>query len=352
MAKVDVAGVRTRLFPARNLVPRTGKPCRWLSPIQPGSRYGFLVVIEELSDLRYRGERVVLCQCDCGEKVLVLWRHLHEGHEGPGQVTDCGHLERDRRQRVARERLEAQEQREQAAQAKIEQAKENGLVVVYCRRCNDPLGVSPTERRPPMYCDDCRIAILDSAAQERLRTSIEQVPKADQAKILKLYNIGENLWDVRKRFQITSGVLHAIVDTLGGDRIKRPKESCYDMTRAEIETLWREQGGRCAICALRLKRNVGTSHPHIAHLDHDHKTGRARAFLCGECNTGLGRFGDDPDRLEAAAAYLRFHRTHLEKRGRGHIFGRSRWDVELPAPEKVTKTAKTDHEPLQTKAVA
>jgi transcription elongation factor Elf1 len=40
-------------------------------------------------------------------------------------------------------------------------------------------------------------------------------------------------------------------------------------------------------------------------IDHDHTNGRARAWICDSCNTGLGRFKDDIRLLEKAIEYLR-----------------------------------------------
>ena len=43
-------------------------------------------------------------------------------------------------------------------------------------------------------------------------------------------------------------------------------------------------------------------------LDHCHETGEFRGFLCTNCNTGLGKFTDDPDILLNAIAYLQGHK--------------------------------------------
>ena len=47
------------------------------------------------------------------------------------------------------------------------------------------------------------------------------------------------------------------------------------------------------------------------HLDHDHVSGQFRGWLCAECNSSLGHFGDSLFGIEQAAAYLRKTRPLL-----------------------------------------
>lgn len=65
-----------------------------------------------------------------------------------------------------------------------------------------------------------------------------------------------------------------------------------------------EQDGKCAVCS-DAPNPDGPRNQRVLNIDHDHETGKVRALLCYNCNLGLGRFFDDPVRLEKAAAYLR-----------------------------------------------
>ncbi len=42
-------------------------------------------------------------------------------------------------------------------------------------------------------------------------------------------------------------------------------------------------------------------------IDHDHKTGNAREWICDSCNTGLGRFKDSIELMNEAIKYLKKH---------------------------------------------
>ncbi|MEU0413022.1 endonuclease VII domain-containing protein [Streptomyces griseorubiginosus] len=68
----------------------------------------------------------------------------------------------------------------------------------------------------------------------------------------------------------------------------------YGLTEAQRDEMVASQMGLCVIC---LKAPA-------VHVDHCHKTGRVRGVLCFNCNSAIGKLGDDPDAVRRAAAYL------------------------------------------------
>jgi 5-methylcytosine-specific restriction endonuclease McrA len=71
----------------------------------------------------------------------------------------------------------------------------------------------------------------------------------------------------------------------------------YGITLDTYNQMLDAQGGRCAICGnTKDSRNLA--------VDHNHDTGKVRKLLCQACNKGLGHFGDSPEILREAVAYL------------------------------------------------
>ena len=77
------------------------------------------------------------------------------------------------------------------------------------------------------------------------------------------------------------------------------REYLYGISAEQYDQLWQSQDGRCAICRTDTPGGRGGFH-----VDHCHVSGAVRGLLCNNCNQGLGKFADDPDRLRTAANYL------------------------------------------------
>jgi hypothetical protein len=73
----------------------------------------------------------------------------------------------------------------------------------------------------------------------------------------------------------------------------------YGLTVEQYVAMAEAQGHVCGICLRPETEKYGA-----LHVDHDHATNQVRGLLCGQCNTGIGKFRDDPDLLRAAIDYL------------------------------------------------
>lgn len=80
------------------------------------------------------------------------------------------------------------------------------------------------------------------------------------------------------------------------DRLKK-----YGITPDEYRRILNDQNEGCAICG---SRDSGCSKRERLHVDHCHESGKVRGLLCTNCNQGIGKFKDEPERLRAAARYL------------------------------------------------
>lgn len=83
----------------------------------------------------------------------------------------------------------------------------------------------------------------------------------------------------------------------------------YGLSEVDFQTLFDKQGRACGVCQTSLDNKRKQKGPYV---DHCHASGVVRGILCFACNSGLGRFKDDPMRLRRAAEYIERSRPHGE----------------------------------------
>lgn len=78
----------------------------------------------------------------------------------------------------------------------------------------------------------------------------------------------------------------------------------YNLTKDQYNAMLLEQSGKCAICDTIPKLNRKGENTVKMHVDHCHKTGKVRGLLCGKCNSAIGLFEDDTNRMKNAIMYI------------------------------------------------
>ena len=81
----------------------------------------------------------------------------------------------------------------------------------------------------------------------------------------------------------------------------------YELTLEEWESLFEQQGRKCAAC-----RTTDSGSVKGWATDHIHGTKIVRGILCLGCNVAIGHLKDSPERAEQLAAYLRNHNERYE----------------------------------------
>jgi len=74
----------------------------------------------------------------------------------------------------------------------------------------------------------------------------------------------------------------------------------YKLTVEQVNEMLKKQNNKCPICNRSfdiIKKTV----------DHNHLNEKIRSILCHQCNSGLGFFDDNIERLNNAINYLNFH---------------------------------------------
>lgn len=164
-----------------------------------------------------------------------------------------------------------------------------------CARCGEQI---PAERnmRAVTCSSECGVAWQNE------KRSAEQFAKVRESR-LPCARCGGVIPDSRRRgttvYCSTLCKNAAIAERKGARNPAYNRHRLYGLTPDQFDDLRQTQGDRCAICGGEWR---GKSP--VPHVDHDHATGAVRGLLCGPCNTGLGQFGDDIERLLAAVRYL------------------------------------------------
>lgn len=98
----------------------------------------------------------------------------------------------------------------------------------------------------------------------------------------------------------------------------------YGISIEQYRDLIAAQNGCCAVCK-KPETLIKKGKLLLLCVDHDHETNAVRGLLCNLCNRAIGLFCDEPDNLEAGAAYLRKHREQRSNVVALHKNGEKAW---------------------------
>ena len=145
----------------------------------------------------------------------------------------------------------------------------------------------------PSYCYKhfkCRCERCLLWKKEAASRTNDKIKQAERARIWRLKNPERSIQNVRDYQKRKPEVA------------LKSKLKKYGLSVEQYMKLLEIQDNTCAIC------DQTCSYKFRLSVDHCHTTGKVRGLLCGNCNTGLGKFKDNDIILTKAINYLRNNR--------------------------------------------
>lgn len=127
--------------------------------------------------------------------------------------------------------------------------------------------------------------------------------KSGDAYPKKICNICHKLLDTNKFAKNQNGINNRSVRRPSCSSCRKHLEGVNMLAKTKAE--WAKNKPQnvpfeCPICAKRTIAGVTSK----VVLDHNHRNGEARGWVCDSCNTGIGRFKDDVELIKRAIKYI------------------------------------------------
>ena len=182
---------------------------------------------------------------------------------------------------------------------------EESVPIKPCRKCGSTDRYAPTKGN---RLGACRVCAKNASAAKR--AGVPKAPKPDNTKPCptcgstdrKKPKEGLNVGECKNCSSIRTKAWFSRPEAKERMRVSNRKRRAGGLTPEEQEALLLSQNGLCGSCGDPFQSSKTT------HLDHDHDTDEAWAFLCHWCNTAKGLLKNSADRAQKLAAYIIRHK--------------------------------------------
>jgi hypothetical protein len=186
-----------------------------------------------------------------------------------------------------------------------------------CSKCGEDLPISEFTKdiyKSDGLCSSCKSckSIQEKEYRRKNKDKIRKIQKTASAKYRKnnkdkIHN--DYLKNKKKIYEYQKNYYKKNKVYISERSRKYKLRKKYKITENQVNKIREEQGNKCAICGV-IESAVKMGGGKLC-IDHNHKTGKVRGLLCGQCNSALGHFNESIEILNNAIEYIKKHESEI-----------------------------------------